>query len=137
MPAAASHGRSAGSRGRAKPTMSQRSARLQEPVHPRQRGRRVHVVQGRHRGDHAERAGCEGVGEEVAADQVELSGRVLAPGQIDAVCIGVDAGHVRDQVRQLPASMPSTTANIEYAVVEADGLAGSEHVPSAKLALRL
>jgi hypothetical protein len=107
-------GRSAGSWDRASPTDGQRAARRQELAHLVECDASFHMVQRRDRGNHAKRRGCEGMGEEVTADEPDLAVLVLAAGQVDARCVLVDANDVRDEAGELPGQRALSASDFQY-----------------------
>ena len=52
------------------------------------------------------------MGEQVAADESDLSVRVLASGQADARCVLVDGNDVRDKADELPGQRTLSASNV-------------------------
>ena len=87
----------------------------QEVAHPPERGPRVHVMQGRDARDEVERPRREGVGEEVARDEVDARA-VAAPRGRDARFVAVDAGHVPGAGAQRAGEQAFSAADVERAL---------------------
>jgi hypothetical protein len=88
-------------------------AGCQQQVHPRQRRGRVHVMQRRHRSDHAEGGRAEGMGEKVSPDEGDLAARVLPAGQLEARSVLVDRGHLRHHPGKLPGQHALAAADVQ------------------------